>query len=61
MSKETLGKLKECSKEFCDVTSTHGLVNISKSDIQTIRIVWVLLVLTAAVYCTYCKFISQLI
>ena len=60
MNKETLNKLKKCSKEFCDETSTHGLANIVKTDIQVIRIIWILLVLTAAIYCSYCKHFTEL-
>ena len=58
--KKTLNdKLKKCSVDFCEDTSTHGLGNIVKTDSWVIRIIWIVLVLAGTVYCTYCNLIQN--
>ena len=59
MKKQTLKELQKNILEFSKDTTNHGLANIVKTDIKVIRIIWILLVLTAAIYCSYCNLIFK--
>ena len=45
--------LKASVKEFCEMTSAHGFLNISKSTSWIVRIAWILLVIVSISYCIY--------
>ena len=47
--------LKECLKEWCMGTTSHGFSNMVKADIRVIRISWVFLVVILTTYCFYSK------
>ena len=47
--------LKECLKEWCLDTTSHGFSNMVKADIRIIRLAWVILVVSLTTYCFYSK------
>lgn len=45
--------------EWCLDTSTHGLPNVIKADNWILKIIWIILILTAVAGCLYCKLRSK--
>ena len=48
--------LKEQMKSFCLNTSAHGFLNMFKASNMVVRLIWAVLVVALAGYCTYSKF-----
>ena len=55
-SKPKKGKkelMKECVREWCEDTTSHGFKNMVKTDSWVIRIIWVILIIASMGYCIY--------
>lgn len=51
---EALKKLfRECFKEWCENTTSHGFGNIVRTDSWFLRFVWMLLIILFSGYCIY--------
>ncbi|CAF0821207.1 unnamed protein product [Brachionus calyciflorus] len=46
-------QIKECVREWCENTTSHGFSNMVKTDSNLIRVSWVVLVLCFSSYCLY--------
>ena len=45
--------MKDCIKEWCSDTTSHGFSNMVKTDSWAIRIAWIVLVVLSMGYCIY--------
>ena len=52
--------MKECVKEWCEDTTSHGFKNMVKTDSWLIRITWIILIIASMSYCVYSIFLKIL-
>ena len=50
--------MKECVKEWCEDTTSHGFKNMVKTDSWLIRITWIILIIASMSYCVYSIFLK---
>ena len=56
--KELNSLMKECIKDWCEDTTSHGFSNMVKTDSWIIRITWIILIIVSMAYCMYSKYFN---